>query len=283
MHKTSKIVLSALGIVAVAVASGLIGAYLRPAPDVLTADTTTGSFIQKIRDRGELRVGVAIAPPMTIQETDGTLTGPNLIPLRHLAHALNIPLTPVAAEWNNIVSGLQAGRYDVAANLDRTIARSLAIQFTDAVYEYQGVFVVKADSPYNTAAEIITSGSPIATAQGGAPETALKGSGGTIFSMDTYPNAVSTVRDGRTAAEFADLATAQSQAKADENLKIIVPDPLIYLASDGYGVPDTIDPRSMQILNIAIETAKNSGELDRAYHEAGYLEINNLGSLRKGS
>ena len=45
------------------------------------------------------------------------------------------------ADWSNIVAGLQVDRYDFAANLDATVERSLAIQFTDPVYEYQGVFV----------------------------------------------------------------------------------------------------------------------------------------------
>jgi polar amino acid transport system substrate-binding protein len=131
---------------------------------------------------------------MTAQQPDGSLGGPNLIPLQELAQELGVKLTPVPADWNNIVAGLQADRYDFAANLDATVERSLAIQFTDPVYEYQGVFVVKGDSPYRTADDIRGSNQPVATAQGSAPEAALKNSGVNVQSIDNYTNAIATVR-----------------------------------------------------------------------------------------
>jgi hypothetical protein len=46
-------------------------------------------------------------------------------------------------------------------------------------------------------------------------------------------------------------------------------------------VPATIDPRSLQIVNIAIERAQKSGELTQAYAKVNYVEIDNLGDLRK--
>ena len=150
MTKTSKITLAVLGVVIVALVGGYLGAGLHGGSPAAAAAGGSGeaTFLQKIKDRGELRVGVALAPPMTAQQADGSLGGPNLIPLQELAEELGGTLTPVPADWSNIVAGLQADRYDFAANLDATVERSLAIQFTDPVYEYQGVFVTKADSPY---------------------------------------------------------------------------------------------------------------------------------------
>lgn len=280
MTKTSKIVLAFLAIVAIAVAGGFIGAGFRGSPASASA-ATQGSFIEKIKERGELRVGVAIAPPMTVQNPDGTLGGANLIPLEQLAEQLGVELVPVAAEWKNIVAGLQADRYDFAANLDSTVERSLAIQFTDPVYDYQGVFVVKADSPYVTADDVISDGGQITVAQGAAPADALARHTDTLMPMDSYSNAISAVQSGRAIAEFTDLPTAEAQAQADESLKIIVPDPAIYEASAAYGVPADADPRSLQIVNIAIDRAKSEGVLTTAYAEAGYVEADNLGNLRK--
>jgi ABC-type amino acid transport substrate-binding protein len=281
MTKPSKVVLAVLAVILVSIAGGYIGSSFRGTSANASASAVQGSFIDEIKKRGELRVGVAIAPPMTVQETDGTLGGPNLIPLRELAKQLNVKLVPVAAEWKNIVAGLQANRYDFAANLDYTVERSLAIGFTDPVYEYQGVFLVKADSPFKSVEDIIKNGGQVTTAQGSAPEKALQGLTSNIMSVDSYSNAITSVNSGRAIAEFADLPTAESQAQADSSLKIVVPSPEIYSASAAYGVPATIDPRSLQIVNIAIERARKSGELKQAYTDVNYVEMDNLGDLLK--
>lgn len=218
---------------------------------------------------------------MTVRDEDGNLGGANIIPLEHLADELGVKLEPVPAEWKNIVAGLQADRYDFAANLDHTVERSLSIAFSDPVYEYPGVFVVKADSPYLTAEDVINDGGPIAVAQGSAPEEALLRRTDATMAVDSYSNAISAVNAGRAIAEFTDLPTAESQAQADDSLKIIVPDPPIYSATAGYGVPADIDPRSLQIVNIAIDRAIKEGVLTEAYEEAGYVEVENLGDLEK--
>jgi ABC-type amino acid transport substrate-binding protein len=282
MSKASKIVLAVLAVLAVSIAGGYFGSGFRGnSASASSSGAAQGNFIEEIKKRGELRVGVAIAPPMTVQQEDGTLGGPNLIPLQALAEQLGVKLVPVAAEWKNIVAGLQANRYDFAANLDYTVERSLAIGFTDPVYEYQGVFLVKADSPLKSTEDIIKNGGQITAAQGSAPEKALQGLTSNIMSVDSYSNAISAVNSGRAIAEFADLPTAEAQAQADSSLKIVVPSPEIYSASAAYGVPAAIDPRSLQIVNIAIERARKSGELKQAYTDVNYVEIDNLGDLLK--
>jgi polar amino acid transport system substrate-binding protein len=283
MTKTSKITLAVLGVLIIGLVGGWLGAGMRGggAAASATGGTSTGAFLQEIQDRGELRVGVAIAPPMTTQQEDGTLGGPNLIPLEELAEELGVKLTPVPAEWKNIVAGLQADRYDFAANLDATVERSLAIQFTEPVYRYQGVLVVTADSPYRTSDDVLTSGEPIATAQGSAPEAALQNAGAKTLSLDSYTNAVSTVKAGRAVAEFTDLPTAESQAQADPTLKIIVPTPSLYSATANYGVPEDIDPKSLQTVNISIQRAVESGRMTQAYQDVNYFEITDLGDLEK--
>lgn len=281
MSKASKMILAVLAIVVVAIAGGYIGSGFRGNAASASSGSGQGGLIEEIKERGEMRVGVAIAPPMTDQQPDGTLGGPNLIPLQHLADQLDVELVPVAAEWKNIVAGLQAGRYDFAANLDYTLERSLAISFTDPVYEYQGVFVVKADSGLKTAEQILKDGGPILTAQGASLEAPLKGHTDNLMPVDSYSNAISSLKAGRGIAEFTDLPTAESQALADENLKIVVPEPAIYEASSAYGVPADTDARSLQIINIAIERARASGALTQAYAKVNYTEIDNLGDLEQ--
>ena len=279
MSKITKTVLSAIAVVVLALGGGLLGANL--AGSNTSGDSNSTSLIEQIKQRGELRVGVAIAPPLTAEQPDGTLGGPNLIPLQKLADELGVKLVPVAAEWKNIVAGLQAGRYDFAANLDATVSRGASIMFTDPVYKYQGVFVVPADSPYNTATDLLASKKAIGTAQGSAPEAALIALGATVTPTDTYANIVASMKAGRVAAEFTDSPTAVGQAQADKTLKIIVPSPIIYTADVSYGVPATIDLHSLTVVNIAIARAIGNGEMTAAYAKVNYLEIDNLGDLEK--
>ena len=92
MTKTSKITLAVLGVIIVALVGGYLGAGLHGGSPAAAAAGGSGeaTFLQKIKDRGELRVGVALAPPMTAQQADGSLGGPNLIPLQELAEELGV-------------------------------------------------------------------------------------------------------------------------------------------------------------------------------------------------
>jgi ABC-type amino acid transport substrate-binding protein len=278
MQRGTKNSLAVIGILILALAGGCVGARFQGGDGSSAA--TQGSWLNDIKGRGELRVGVAIAPPMTVQQ-GGKLGGPNLIPLEDLAKQMGVKLTPVPATWGNIVAGLQANRYDVAANLDATLERALSISFSDAVYEYQGVFVVPPNSRFSKAADIVSSGQPVAVAQGSAPGAAVAAAGAKTLELGDYTGAFQAMRAGRAVALFTDLPTAESQVQSNPGFKIIVPDPKIYEASAGYGLPQNIDTRSMQIVNIAINTARMSGRMERAYAEVGYLTIDRLGDMQK--
>lgn len=277
MDKPTKYSLAAVGLLVLTLAGGYLGAGFRgSSAEGATAD---GSWIEEIKESGKLRVGVAIAPPMTVQE-GGELGGPNLIPLENLAEELGVELETVPASWNNIVAGLQADRYDAAANLDATVERAVSIQFSDPVYEYQGVFVVHADTPYKSADQLIQSKKKIAVPQGAAPAAAVAEAGAVTLELSDYTNAFQAVEAGRAEAIFADLPTAEAQVLANKGYKILVPEPEIYEAGAGYGLDEDIDARSLQLINISIAASRMSGELDRAYAEQDYHSIDDLGDMQ---
>lgn len=279
LSRPSQVVLALLAVLVIGIAGGWLGAALRGGTGGGAA-AAEGSFLQDIRDRGELRVGVAVAPPMTAEQPDGSFGGPFLIPLENLAASLGVPLVAVPADWSNIVAGLQAGRYDAAAYLDSTTERSLSIQFSDPVYTYQGVFIVKADSPYLTSGDLVGAGE-IAIAQGTAYQPALVEQGYQVLEVDKIPNAVAAVNAGRAQAAFADLPAALGAVQGDDSLKIIVPDPVIYQIASGFGLPQDIDAYSLQVINIAISNAQNSGEFQRALDAVGLLSPDSLGDFEK--
>jgi polar amino acid transport system substrate-binding protein len=103
-----------------------------------------GNSLQRIRDRGELRVGVAPGEPWFFKdqrtnEWHGIGWGVAVA----LAKELNIKPVAVETTWGNAVAGLQADQFDVMFVLDATPQRALAVDFpTQPMFYYaQGVLV----------------------------------------------------------------------------------------------------------------------------------------------
>lgn len=280
MSKSSKVVLAVLAVIALAIGGGWLGAKMQGGGGGGAGGgaSANGAWIEKIQSQGELRVGIASAPPMTGEQEDGQMGGPNVLPLQNLAEEMGVEFVPVAAEWSKMVSGLQADRFDVAAYLDATSERSLAIQFTDPVYTYEGVFIVPADSGLMTTEDVVNAGT-VAVATGTSYEATVEGLGVEIANSDSIPQSAELVKAGRADAAFGDLPTFADAAAKDPSLKIVRPDPVIFLSDSNYGVSPDIDARSLQVLNIAIQNSKNDGSLQRALDEAGVADPENLGDL----
>ncbi len=280
MSKSSKVVLAILAVIALAIGGGWLGAKLQGGGGGggEAGASANGAWIDKIKSQGELRVGIASAPPMTGEQEDGKMGGPNVLPLEKLADEMGVEFTPVAAEWSKMVSGLQADRFDVAAYLDATSERSLAIQFTDSVYVYEGVFIVPADSGLNTVDKIIEA-DKVGVATGTAYERTVEGLGVEIVNAESIPQSIEVIKAGRANSAFGDLPTLADAAQKDPSLKLVRPEPAIFKVSSNYGVSADIDPRSLQVLNIAIQNAQQDGSLQRALDEAGVVDPENLGDL----
>lgn len=121
-------------------AAGVTGALLAgPA----RAQTSTGT-LQAIRDRGELRVGVAPGEPWFYKDQrSGEWYGIGWGVAVALARELGVRPAPVETTWGNAVAGLQAGQFDVMFVLDATPQRALAVDFpTQPMFYYaQGLLL----------------------------------------------------------------------------------------------------------------------------------------------
>ncbi|MGG5808292.1 transporter substrate-binding domain-containing protein [Falsiroseomonas sp. CW058] len=106
-------------------------AMLAAAPALPAAAQGAGAnTLQAIRDRGELRIGVAPGEPWFFRdqrsnEWHGIGWGVGVA----LARELGVRPVPVETTWGNAVAGLQANQFDVMFVLDATPQRALAIDF----------------------------------------------------------------------------------------------------------------------------------------------------------
>ena len=84
-----------------------------------------------IRQRGELRIGVAPAEPMVMHGEDGKLVGYSIDLGTRLAHDMGVQARFVETSWPRLIEGVKAGDYDlIASGLWVTPARALAVNFS---------------------------------------------------------------------------------------------------------------------------------------------------------
>ncbi|HEY9213918.1 MAG TPA: transporter substrate-binding domain-containing protein [Ancylobacter sp.] len=114
-------------------AGSLIGATAALAASsgpVLAQDGAAGSTLKAIRDRSELRIGVAPGEPWFYKDQrSGEWYGIGWGAGVAVAKELGVKPVPVETTWGNAVAALQAGQFDVMFTMDATPQRALAVDF----------------------------------------------------------------------------------------------------------------------------------------------------------
>jgi polar amino acid transport system substrate-binding protein len=88
------------------------------------------STLQKVKQSGELRIGVAPGDPWYYRDpSSGQWTGMGVLVGEQIAKNLGVKLVPVETTWGNSVAALQSGQIDVMFVLDATDERKRAIDF----------------------------------------------------------------------------------------------------------------------------------------------------------
>lgn len=247
------------------------------------SSSSSGKWIDNVKQRGELRIACADSPPTSKVNADGTCDGPVMLPFKELAKALNVKYVSVGTTYQAIIAGLQAGKYDIAANIDATMARTMAVTFTVPGWTYQGVFVIpKSDrEKYADAQQILEANEPVATAQGTSFDQALAARHlkQPPLLLSNYQDAAQAVKAGRASSLFTDTGSASTYVAGDSSLCIVVPKPTLVTNSVVNGLSPDIDPFSLQTVNFAIEDAVNQGRFSAAMKDAGYISEDTLGAL----
>lgn len=75
------------------------------------------SLLDRINAKGRITVGTeGIYAPFTYHETDGTLTGYDVEVTRAIARKLGVTVEFKETQWDAMLAGLKAGRFDLVAN-----------------------------------------------------------------------------------------------------------------------------------------------------------------------
>lgn len=99
----------------------------------LEPEVSEGLTIEKIKETGRIRVGIAVAPPWLLQDpASNKYYGPAIDIVNEAASKLGVEVEFIDTGWDVLVAGLQADKFDVsAAPLFATEERMKVIDFVN--------------------------------------------------------------------------------------------------------------------------------------------------------
>ena len=110
-----KFVLGSIAAVVLAACGGESGNSASSAP--AQSANASGSLIERINNKGTITVGTeGTYAPFTYHDKDGKLTGYDVEVTRAVADKLGVKVEFKETQWDSMMAGLKAGRFDVVAN-----------------------------------------------------------------------------------------------------------------------------------------------------------------------
>ncbi|HGG7900487.1 TPA: amino acid ABC transporter substrate-binding protein [Neisseria meningitidis] len=144
--------IAALVLAACGGSEGGSGASSAPAQSAVS-----GSLIERINNKGTVTVGTeGTYAPFTYHDKDGKLTGYDVEVTRAVAEKLGVKVEFKETQWDSMMAGLKAGRFDVVANqVGLTSPERQATFDKSDPYSWSGaVLVVRNDSNIKSIADI---------------------------------------------------------------------------------------------------------------------------------
>jgi|SRR5665647_417472 len=230
------------------------------------------TVVQDIQNRGELRVGVAPAAPHVYKDpSTNEWRGTYVEFTKYWAKTLGVKITFVDTSWDNIVAGLQAGKYDVAAALNATPTRSLAVAFSDPLVSQISAYALNpSKTPVKNWSELNNANYTICVMSGTAQDKAITNLPGVRAKVQRLPDQDScrlALTSGRINAFLDDWWGHGPFVKANPSLKILFPETELNREGIAFGLPITSSWTDVQAINTAISEWKATGMLDKSMAE----------------
>ena len=144
---------------------------LASAADIMVPMEGKSALVDQIRANGELRVGVAIAPPWLGQDpNDSEYFGAAFEIGTRVAEELGVSISPISSGWDVIIAGIQGNQFEIAiAPLFATEKRRKVVDFVNWT-EAGTCYIVLKDSPIMTFEDMNQPGVRIGTYTGTGTE-----------------------------------------------------------------------------------------------------------------
>lgn len=237
-----------------------------------TASAQEGAgYWQEVQSTGALRCGAAVAPPYVMRDpATGAYSGFFADLCREFAATLEVEPQFVDTTWDNIVAGLQAGKWDMSLALNRTPVRAMAVTFSIPAMEYQVSLVYNKDNPKIPAnpvsvADIDIEGVTLAVMSGTAQDKAVSAAitNATILRLpsndETRLAVVSRRADILVDASDTNLLFTQSNPEWAVALN---PEPALAKQGVAFGLPHGMSAADVAVVDIFLEERVATGAVD---------------------
>lgn len=209
---------------------GLTGCSSQSGGQSSQEDTSTGSgdLLAQIQEKGEIIIAMeGTWAPWTYHDESGTLVGFDVEVGQQIAQALGVEATFVEGEWDGLLAGLDAGRYDIMINgVDITEERADAYDFSDPYAYNRTAVIVSADNTDITSMEDLEGKHTANTISSTYAEVAEQ-YGAEVTGVDDLNQTFELLLSGRIDATLNAEVTYYDymEAHPDANLKIACLDP----------------------------------------------------------
>lgn len=241
-----------------------------------SAETAEG-YWQGVQKAGVLRCGAAVAPPYVMRDpASGNYSGFFADLCHEFADALKVKAEFVDTSWDNIVAGLQAGKWDLSLALNRTPARAMAVQFSIPAMEYQISLAYNKENPKvpsgaTSVADVDKKDVTLAVMSGTAQDKAITAAikNATILRLpgndETRLALVSRRADILVDASDTNQLFTQSNPEWAVALN---PTPALAKQGVAFGLPHRLSAADVEVLNIFLEEKVATGHVDELIRKA---------------
>lgn len=249
---------------------------------LLAGTAVQAQTLQKIKQSGELKIGVAAGDPWYFRDpVSGQWTGVGVLVGEQIGKAMGVKTVPVETTWGNSVAALQSGQIDVMFVLDATEERKRAIDFpaTPLLWYAQGVLAKDGLAAKNWD-DLNKPDVRIGVALGTATDRDLSKRlpNAKIERFTNTDETVAAFNAGRVDAiafYHSVLAIAYSKIKKGS---VQVPKPVVAIATSA-GVRKEQDPGFRELLDQQFKKMYDSGQTQALYGQ--YLKTKGLDPARQ--
>lgn len=241
-----------------------------------SAETAEG-YWQGIQKSGTLRCGAAVAPPYVMRDpASGAYSGFFADLCREFAEVLKVKPEFVDTTWDNIVAGLQAGKWDVSLALNRTPARAMAVQFSIPAMEYQISLAYNTENPKIPAgaaavADIDKAEVTLAVMSGTAQDKAISAAvkNATILRLPGNDETRLAVVSRRAdiLVDASDTNQLFTQSNPDWAVALN-PTPALAKQGVAFGLPHQLSASDVEVVNIFLEERVATGHVETLIKKA---------------
>lgn len=240
-----------------------------------SAQATTGLW-STVQQAGELRCGAGEAPPYVMKDpADGEYSGFFVEMCREFATVLNVKPVFVDSSWDNMVAGLQAGKWDLAMSLTATPQRALAITFSNPVSTTETTFAYNESNPKFTEpkslADFDQAGVTIAVTSGTAQDKVLTDliKNATIMRLGATSELRLSLMSRRSDVVFDTSAANDIFAVANpDSIVVVQPEPALEKRGVSFGLRRDTSAADLQVLNLFIQDNIVTGKVDAMIQKA---------------